>query len=765
MGGLLRSSYLKSDIQKNQRDIQLDILLNYSDSHIFFKNSHSKYILANKKGAECFGLSSPDEIVGKSTFDFFPDNSEWIDAEEKEIMETGQTKKEKLVNMKFPDGKTRWVSITKIPFYDSKGDSNLFVIYKELSGFKEDNQMFCEDNCHFQELFDKSQDGFVFADLDGKFIDFNKRYCEILGYTKQELMQKENFFNVTPKKWRNWEYREILNKKLLTEGYSGIYEKEYVRKDGSIIPIELQAYCVFDQNKNPKFYWAVVRDISERKQAKIRLNESQRQMKTLLSNLPGMAYRCRNNEKWTMQFLSKGCEHLTGYNPEELLQDKLVSYSSLIHPGDRKYVWDSIQNAINSGEPFEIEYRLIDKENNEKWVWERGKCVSYENGIPVVIEGFISDVTNQFKAKIELEESEFKYRTLFENANDSIVILKEFKIIDCNSRFCRIIQRKKERVLGQNLSDFVPELKSDSEFSKKKFKKNLTTVINGDNVNFEFMITKADGGNVFFEISCNTIYFGGNEYVLCLLHDITKRRKKEEELAEAKGFLSNLVNCAPDIVFSLDKNLRVTTWSRSAEKLTGFSKKTVLNRKIEQLKFIQNPEEIIRIVKDIIRDKHPSRHTFQIMTSDNEAKFLKFSYSKIKDKKRNYLGLLFVCNDVTNEIHSIEYLEKGNSYLIFDKSTNELLSILPVFKEKNYKTLLITRPSKKIITDMNDFQIESDILFLNEGTINYAETVEDLNQIFDKISLFLTKKDNSVIILDRLDFLLLAFCVLEFQDT
>jgi PAS domain-containing protein len=115
-------------------------------------------------------------------------------------------------------------------------------------------------------------------------------------------------------------------------------------------------------------------DLTEQKEAGQALQESQRKLSTLISNLPGMAYRCRNDSDWTMEFVSEGSLDLTGYRPEDLIESRRISYGALIHPEDRDSVWNQVQSALNKGHPFQMTYRIVTSER-EKWVWEQGQGV------------------------------------------------------------------------------------------------------------------------------------------------------------------------------------------------------------------------------------------------------------------------------------------------------------------------------------------------------------------------------------------------------
>jgi PAS domain S-box-containing protein len=119
-----------------------------------------------------------------------------------------------------------------------------------------------------------------------------------------------------------------------------------------------------------------------------------------MGNLPGMAYRCRNDPAWTMEFVSEGCADLTGYQPADLTNGSgTFSYVDLIHPKDRSLVWDQIQQALAEHQKFQIIYRILTATGTEKWVWEQGLGVVSPEGNLVAIEGFIIDITDRKHAE------------------------------------------------------------------------------------------------------------------------------------------------------------------------------------------------------------------------------------------------------------------------------------------------------------------------------------------------------------------------------
>lgn len=147
---------------------------------------------------------------------------------------------------------------------------------------------------------------------------------------------------------------------------------------------------------------AVIYQAFERQKAIVETRESQRELSNLVSNLPGIVYRCRNDPHWTMEYISQGCKQLTGYSPDDLILNKKIPFNEVIHPDDRKLIRDQIKQAISKGVHYQLEYRIQTAGGEEKWVWEQGNMVANDPS-GEILEGFITDVSDKKKSEIEMQ--------------------------------------------------------------------------------------------------------------------------------------------------------------------------------------------------------------------------------------------------------------------------------------------------------------------------------------------------------------------------
>ena len=177
-----------------------------------------------------------------------------------------------------------------------------------------------------------------------------------------------------------------------------------------------------------------------------------------------MLYRCKYDHDWTMEFVSDGCKELTGYDKEELLFNKKVTYASIIYQEDLDWTYKAVTKALEEKKTFSYEYRVYDKDGQKKWVWEQGVGIYDENGDVLSIEGFITDITSQkaqsdsLKSELNKKDKELLIHLSLLNeykkaVDESAIVTKtnmEGIITYVNDEFCRISGYTKEEALGKS---------------------------------------------------------------------------------------------------------------------------------------------------------------------------------------------------------------------------------------------------------------------------------------------------------------------------
>jgi diguanylate cyclase (GGDEF)-like protein/PAS domain S-box-containing protein len=358
-------------------------------------------------------------------------------------------------------------------------------------------------------------------DIDGRYMAVNKSFVEYAG------VPRETIIGATDHELYPSEEAEIYlasDQAVLTGEQQGYFEAVVEGKWKE----EYKNIAIDDQG-NLVGTTGFSRDITKRKQVEKELEESERSKAILLSNLPGVAYRCKNDENWTMQFLSDGCFELTGYYPEELLNNSEISYDELISPQFRDQVSSKWFEDIEANKKSDDEYVIITKSGEEKWVWEQSIPVPDKDGNLTESEGFILDITANKKVLEALDESEDRFRTVFEKAPIGIGIFNTNTgaMYQINPKFAEILGRTIEELTTLDWQSYShpAEIQENIDKLEQLKAKKIT------NFRMNKRYIKPDGSLVWVNMmivpfKAETI----SDMHLCMIEDITEKKQKEDEI-------------------------------------------------------------------------------------------------------------------------------------------------------------------------------------------------------------------------------------------
>lgn len=316
------------------------------------------------------------------------------------------------------------------------------------------------------------------------------------------------------------------------QGLNSVFRMYHRR--GGFRWIEVHASLVVDDRGEPKEMLGVLTDITERKRAEEKLVESERSLATLFTNLPGMAYRCRNTSDWTMAFVSDGVEAVTGYTREEIVGNALISYNDVIDPKDRRRVWDEVQQAIKEGRQFSLSYRIKHKDGQQRWVWERGVGVPGEDKGEWWVEGFITDITSRKHAEEQLIDSEHRYRNLFEMMEDGMAVHElvfdergipvDYRFVEVNPAFERLTGLMADDVVGRTVKEVQPGIE------QQWIDESIDVVVNGEPKRFE-RFDKTQGR--YFDV---VAFKNATNQFVALYTDVTTQHQNEETIRNLARF-------------------------------------------------------------------------------------------------------------------------------------------------------------------------------------------------------------------------------------
>ncbi len=536
-----------------------------------------------------------------------------------------------------------------------------------------------ENEMMYKTFLDASPDAITITDLNGSILFHSPGVASVFGYAPETSFVNRNIGEFIHKRFHSKAAKTLHN--MFEGNFFGVEEYEGIRADGKRFNIEVNANFVRDAEGRPSKMIFISRDISSRKKIEKELVKSERQLKTMVSNLPGVSYLCLPDEHRTMLFLSESYFALTGYKPEIFVTDNpLNSYANIIHPKDRRYVIETIKSSIRKQKPFELEYRIITSGGEEKYVWEKGTGI-FEKGKLLFVEGLIDDVTQRKLVFDKLREREEKYRFLVESINDVVYE------IDANGTFIyvspvseRLFGYKAYNLIGTNLFDYL--YKPDIPKIKDAFK----NFLNKSYESLEYRILNKHGEIRWVRSSTTPIVVNG---VLKggtgLLEDISESKEAEKEML-------------------LKQKLY-----REAQRLAklGHWEYDIVNDKLNW------SEEFFRIL-DLSNDEEKANYeTYSMLIHPDDRKFSREAYLKSLETRKAY--------DIVYRLK----LKSGNIKYVNERCFNE-------YDDKN-------RPIRSIGTVMditNRVQLELDLKKKEERFEQIAEQSQTVIWEVDKNGLY-----------------------------
>ncbi len=279
----------------------------------------------------------------------------------------------------------------------------------------------------------------------------------------------------------------------------------------------------------------------------------------LLHNLPGMFYRCQNDQDWTMDWVSSGCKQLTGYDREELINNAVVSYNDLIHVDDRDWLWEKCSCNLKEMKVCNNEYRIICRLGRIKWVREVANGIYDSDGLLLYVEGYIQEITCEKEQNI-LAASFNSYQYAINSG--SIVSITDTKgaIVYCNDYFLKISKYSRLELIGQ-----THRVINSGFHSSEFFKEMWTTILDGSIWRGEVRNRAKDGTFYWVDTVISPVLNSEGQVVnfLSIRNLITDKKHKEIELIESERFIKGILSSFTSNIAVIDKNGQIISTNDS----------------------------------------------------------------------------------------------------------------------------------------------------------------------------------------------------------
>ncbi len=503
--------------------------------------------------------------------------------------------------------KKKWVKGFIYPVKDESGNVRQVVLmHEDITGRKQAEEALRESErqtAFLAELLEKSSQPFAVGYLDGRLLRVNAAYSDLTGYGRDEIMKLDWARTLTPPEWRDTDRMHL--EELTLTGQPVRYKKEYIRKDGSRVPVEMFAHIAKDEQGKTKYYYAFVTDITERKRSEERIMAERDFSNSALNSLPGIVYLF--NQEGRFLRWNRNFEIVSEYSPEEIARMNPLDFFS---ERDRELIRERIRQTFEKG-AADAEAEFVTRSGRHKSYYYTGRVIRVE-GEPCLI-GMGIDITERKRIDDELRKSEEQFRRLTQQSPVPIAISNQRGDVE-------LVNESFIRTFGYTLND-IPHIDAwfrlaypDPAYRREviaKWKQAVDAAIREQRVITpqEYRVTCKNGTVRIVEIFGSLI--GNKQQVL--FSDVTQRKRAEKAVEESMERFRNLVEATSDWVWEVDENGVYTYASPKVRDILGYQPEEVLGK----TPFDFMPPDEARRVSDIFGEIIATRQPFSFLENVN----------------------------------------------------------------------------------------------------------------------------------------------------
>jgi PAS domain S-box-containing protein len=533
----------------------------------------------------------------------------------------------------------------------------------ETASFEEN---FFEEIGDFRALVSAATEvAIIVADKKGVIRLFNSGAVKMLGYEQNEVVGKKTADFIHLKEEIALREKELLNelgKKVKGMAVfaeiplcAGSEKREwtYVKKDNSKIFVSVSITPIYLSNKKLKGFLAIASDISKRKKFESAVKRSEKTIRDVAENIPGVLFQFyyRNRNDMGFYYLSQRTKEVFGLEADK--NKFLNEFIDNIAHEHSEVFFESIVEALKQRKRWFFEGKFLKDKTEERWFQGRALPTQYTN--EYIYNGVLLDITQSKKAEEKLRESEERFSLLLRASFGGIGIHDQGIILDCNMGLSNITGYSMDELIGMN------GLKLIAEEFRHIVKINMQS---GFSSTYDVLGLRKDGTKYPLEIRGKNIPYHGKTVRVTEFRDITERKKNEQTIKESEENLKATLNSIDEAVIAADKKGFITRMNPKAEKITGFLFEEAKGKNIcDVVKAIDEKGEIIKKdTADLIMSAGESLIMSQcrgIAAKDGTIIQASCSGSPIRDIEQNITGIVVVIRDISEESKLYKQLQQS----------------------------------------------------------------------------------------------------------
>ncbi|MFA5762824.1 MAG: EAL domain-containing protein [Bacilli bacterium] len=587
-----------------------------------------------------------------------------------------------------------------------------------------------DTNYIFNLLFKEAPFGIAITQLDKKSKNYNPISATVNPTYERIIGRKQSDFDTYD--WRTITHQDDLriselyyDRLIRGEINSYSREKRYVRPDGSVVWVNILISAIKSDDENVFSHLSLLEDITERKRIEEDLIESERSKSVLLSHIPGLAYRCLNDRNWTMLYVSSGSKELTGYESDCFINNRDLSYNSIVAPPFQKVLWEEWKRVIKKKQKFRYAYQIITKSGGWKWVYELGEPIYDKDGKVEGLEGIVIDISQQKQMEEALQhKNDYNEWTELLNRNYLERILSE----DFKNR-----SRKKKALVTVNLNSIQ-----------------MLTSVHGYHYSQDLMKSIAEELKKIVCERCQlflthenrcTFYVKDYENEVDLLQLYEKIRQIVEPIV-----LLERISCGVGI-YELPANAKPQDVDTILKNLLVASEKAYINDdQVMHYVFFD-----VEMENEINREKQIQKELVEVVNGQNEERLF-LQYQPIIDLKRNkvcsFEALVRLRSDVLGVVPPLDFIslmERTKLIIpIGDMIIRKSLLFLKKIHDLGYEDMSVSinvsaiqlleeHFTKKFLIIINEIGVNPDKIWVELTESLFASNYQDINSVLGRL--------------------------------
>ena len=620
----------------------LQSVLDTIPARVFWKDLDSKYLGCNRAFALDAGFQSPEEIIGKNDFEMsWPEHADLYRSDDRLVVDTGIARLGYEEPQTTPSGDTIWLRTSKVPLFDLKGQ------IKGVLGTYEDITV----NKRAENALQLSESRLRRAEVVALFGNWEF----ILGCDKVKASEGARIiYGLEGAEWSIPdvqmiplpEYRDMLDKALsglIEEGKP--YNVEFkIRRptDGKIIDI----HSIAEYSPEKRVVFGVIQDITDRKRAEEALQESETRYRLLADNATDVIWTSGLDAQLT--YISPSVTRLLGFTVEEAMARTMqqvyapASFEKAMRVFSEEMAIESAGNADPTRSRM-IELELVRKDGITVPVEANFCFLRDPTGKAIGVLAIARDITERKNAAKALHESELRFRTILQTANEGFWLIDNDTVTtDLNPRMCAMLGRNREEVFGRKIFDFV-----DSE-NKAIFEQQIGLRAQGEVGAYEIALSRPDGSNVLCQFNSTPLFDGSGNKVgsFAMVTDISARKRAEIALRTSEERFSRFFRSSPvgTSILRLNDNKFVDV-NDVFLGLFGYAREELIGQNPLDLGIWVDPEDRVKMVEILQRQGRVKDFETQFRWKSGEIGNVLFSAEIIEVAGEQYL--LGLAHDIT----------------------------------------------------------------------------------------------------------------------